>query len=380
MLPIHPQPKEDEIFSSWLVRLAFSNGFPLHTFYNTLLDYNGAVWTRDIDRHPSDALLQLINVQTHQPVSTLLEMTLRHYEGSFFSELPLHGDVSWLLPLGVFHRDRKRAGMQYCPLCMQNDSTPYYRLSWRNALTVICPKHHCVMEDRCPGCQSPVSFHRHGIGRQKVPYVEHLRHCHQCFLNLGDVSPRFPVWPDCESLNFLLALVSHADLSPWRALGIITPFSLPFFTGLRALLRLLNCRYGPRFENSFCHELGTPALLPSTQDFEYLDSERRLILMLRSCWLLQHWPDRFVECCRGAHLSRSRITECPDLLPFWLETAIFPLDQRAYSPPDTEVFAAACYLISQGQEVRWETLSEVLGVQRDWAKRLLRKVTLQNRS
>lgn len=378
MLPIHPQPKEGEIFSSWLVRLAFSNGFPLHTFFTGFLGYKGAVLTRDIDRHPSDQLLQLISLQTQQPISTLQDMTLCHYEGRFFSELPLHGDVSWLLALGIFHRDRKRAGMQYCPLCMQTDSVPYYRLSWRLALTVICPIHYCAMEDVCPRCQSPVMFHRHGIGREKIPYVEHLRHCHQCFLDLGSVRPRYPEWPDCNSLNFLTALIGHPELSPWRYLRITTPCSIPFFSGLRALLRLLNCRFGARFETTFCGELSTPALPPSRQDFEYLNSDRRLILMLRACWLLQEWPDRFIECCHVAHLTRSRIAEFPDLLPFWLEAAISQLDQRVYSPTQPEVVAAAAYLASHGEEVRWEALSEVLGVQRDWAKRLVKMVKRQD--
>ncbi len=371
MLPIHPQPKQGEIFSSWLVRLAFSNGFPLHTFFSGLLGYKGAVLTRDIDRHPSDQLLQLINLQTQQPISRLQDMTLRHYEGSFFPQLPFNGDVSWLLALGVFHRDRKRAGMQYCSLCIQTDSVPYYRLLWRIALTVICPIHYCAMEDVCPRCRSPVMFHRHGIGREKIPYVEHLRHCHQCFFDLGSVKPKYPEWPDCNSLNFLTALIGHAELSPWRYLRIATPCSIPFFIGLRALLRLLNGRFGPKFETVFCGELGTPALAPSRSDFEYLHSERRLWLMLRACWMLQEWPTRFIECCRAANLSRSRITELPDQLPFWLETATSQLDQRVYSPTQLEVVAAVVYLSSHGQEVGWQALSGLLGVKRDRAKRLM---------
>ena len=109
-----------------------------------------------------------------------------------------------------------------------------------------------------------------------------------------------------------------------------------------------------------------------------MNNERRLILMLRACWLLQEWPDRFIECCHSAHLSWSRITEYPDLLPFWLEAAISQLDQRVYSPAQPEVLAVAAYLASHGQEVTWEALSEVLGVQRDWAKRLVKMVKCQD--
>lgn len=372
MLPVHPQPKEDEILSSWLVRLAFSNGFPLHTFFNSLLGYKGAIWTRDIDRHPSPHLLDLINQQTPLPLSKLQRMTLRSLEGVFFSELPLHGDVSWLLPLGVYHRDHKRPGMQYCPMCLKDDPTPYYRSLWRLASTVICPVHSCVMEDECPQCHSPVMFHRHGVGRHKFPYVDDLRLCHRCLFDLGNVSPRDVEWPDCISLKFLIMLIDHPELSPWYDLGIAAPCSIPFFNGLRALVRLLNCRYGPRFEPIFCDELSTPAVSPSAQDFEYLRIDRRLALMLRAAWLLQDWPERFVEACHVANLSRSRITEYPDLLPFWLEEAMSRLDQRVYVPSQQEVIAAAAYLTSHGSEVNWETLSEIFGLHRDTAIRMIK--------
>ena len=214
-------------------------------------------------------------------------------------------------------------------------------------------------------------FHRHGIGRHKNPYGEDLRHCQQYFYDLGATTPSFPEWPGHHSVDFLIALISHPELSPWRYLRIGTSCSIPFFTGLRAILRLLNCRYGSRFETIFCGELGTPALPACKQDFEYLRSERRLILMLRACWLLQEWPDRFVDGCQAVRLSRSRITEYPDLLPFWLEEAISRLDQRVYSPTQQEVLEAAAYLVRQGEQVSWETLSVMFGMKRDRAKHLM---------
>lgn len=370
MLPIHPQPLPGEILSSWMVRLAFSNGFPLHTFYAGLLGHKEALWNLDIDRHPSEQLLDLLNHYTQQPVRTLRSMTLRSFEGTLFSELVKYGDTQWLLPLGVFHRDRKRAGMQYCPSCVRIDPTPYYRLSWRIALVVICPFHYCAMEDVCPRCDSPIMFHRHGIGREKIPYVEHMRRCHQCGFNFGSVTPNLLDWPDSHSLEFLIALIRHAELSPWRYLLINTPCAIPFFNGLKALVALLSGRYGPRFESVFSGELGCEPLPRIPLAFEYMDAGRRLQLMLRACWLLQDWPARFVECCREARLSRSRITEFPDQLPFWLAAGISQLDQRAYYPNQEEIAAAAAYLAGQGEEFTWQSITKLFAVQKDCAKRL----------
>lgn len=371
MLPIHPQPLPGEILSSWMVRLAFSNGFPLHTFYSRLLGFKEALWNLDIDRHPSEQLLDLLSLHTRQSAATLRGMTLCSYEGVLFPELLMHGDVRWLLPLGLYHRNRKRAGMQYCPLCLRTDVVPYYRLAWRIALVVVCPLHHCVMEDLCPQCRSPIMFHRHGVGREKFPYVAHLRQCHLCGLNLGDVSPRLPDWPDCHSLEFLIALITHAELSPWRYLQVLTPCAIPFFNGFRVLLGLLNGRYGSRFDSVFCGELGCEGLPHLPLAFEYMDVDRRLQLTLRACWLLMDWPERFIGCCREAQLSRCRIAETPDLLPYWVETVISQLDQRTYLPTEREITVAAKYLLTQGRGVCWQSLGELFGVSRDSAKRIM---------
>lgn len=76
------------------------------------------------------------------------------------------------------------------------DAIPYYRMSWRIALVTVCPVHHCVIEDLCPRCRSPLMSRRHGVGREKFRYVEALRRCYQCGFNLGDTTPRLPDRPD----------------------------------------------------------------------------------------------------------------------------------------------------------------------------------------
>lgn len=374
MLPMHPQPRQDELFSSWLVRLAFSNCFPLHTFYSKLLGYQRPIWNRDIDRCPPDQLLSLLSLETRLPIGALRAMALTRFEGTLYSDLPNNCALLWLLPLGIFHRTHKRAGLQYCPLCLKEDSIPYYRLSWRLALVVICGRHRCAMEEVCPQCGSPIMFHRHGIGRDKTPCAGRLRLCHACGLDLAIIPPRYPAWPDCRSQEFLAELVEGFESCPWSGMPGGVSCAMPFFLGLHTLLALLNGRFGERLQSTFCTDLGVEALPPSTHRFEFLDVDRRLQLMLRASWLLQDWPDRFVGCCREAGLTRSRITELPDLLPFWLESTLTEyLDSRIYSPSDQEIAEAASYLIMHGQEVTWHSLGQMVGLHRDSARRSLKR-------
>lgn len=41
-------------------------------------------------------------------------------------------------------------GSRFCPECLQ--STPYWRSSWRDPLTVACPDHGLLLAEMCPSC------------------------------------------------------------------------------------------------------------------------------------------------------------------------------------------------------------------------------------
>lgn len=374
MFPMHPQPRQDELFSSWLVRLAFSNGFTLHSFYSGVLGFKGAIWNRDIDRYQSDQLLTLLSQATGQSLQVLRDMSLARYEGTFYQQLTSNGSIAWLLPLGIFHRTHRLAGLQYCPLCLKEDPLPYYRQPWRVALAVACRHHGCVMEDICPRCKTPIIFHRHGVGREKYPHVSLLRKCHACGVDLGRTIPRYPSWPDEQTLALSMALATDFEACPWRRIVQDLPCAMPFFEGLHKILSLLNGRYGERLQRTFCPDLGVEVLPPSKAHFEHQGIERRLKLVLRACWLLQEWPERFVCCCRAMGMSRSRTTELPGLLPYWLETVLTNhLDLRIYFVSEQEVSEAANYLVAHGQEVTLDTLLPLLGQQRDATRRLFKQ-------
>ncbi|HBN8384874.1 TniQ family protein [Pseudomonas nitroreducens] len=371
---MHPQPMQDELFSSWLVRLAFSNHFPLHSFYSGLLGFKGQIWNRDIDRSQPDQLLTLLSQATGQPLQVLQGMSLARYEGTFYQQLSSNGSIAWLLPLGIFHRTHKLAGLQYCPLCLNEDPLPYYRQPWRVALAVACKHHGCVMEDLCSRCKAPIIFHRHGVGRDKCPHVAQLRKCHACGADLGLSIPRYPSWPDERTLELSMALATDFEACPWRQIVQGVPCAMPFFVGLHKLLSLLNGRYGERLQRTFCPDLGVEVLLSSKLHFERQGIERRLQLVLRACWLLQEWPERFVRCCRTMGMSRSRTTELPGMLPYWLETVLSNhLDLRVYFVSEQEVSEAANYLAAHGQEVALDTLMPLLGQQRDATRRLFKQ-------
>ena len=73
--------------------------------------------------------------------------------------------------------------LQFCPTCLAEDETPYFRQAWRRASVMTCRRHQRPLLDRCPSC-------RHGI----APFEQHAllpqhRCAHCCFDLRQAISP-----------------------------------------------------------------------------------------------------------------------------------------------------------------------------------------------
>lgn len=370
MLPIHPKPLPDELLTSWMVRLAFSNGFALHTFYSNLLGYRAPIWNRDSDRHPPSALLDCLSTATGRPVEELRRLTLGCYEGFIFEHFVVSGDVPFLLPTGLYHRTRRRAGIQFCPICLKLDLVPYYRRHWRLALSTVCTAHDCFLEQMCPSCGSPIVFHQHGIGRSKHIAENALSICSKCSFRLGDTQPRFSGCANSEAGQLLLSVTRAVDSGDWNGTFQRLPLSLSFFTGLRILLGLICGRHGSRLRVVLSEAIGLEIIPVAHLDFEYQSLEMRYALLLAATALLVQWPARFHEACSLAKLTRSRLTGSFSTMPYWLRMEVDQyLDTRHYLACADEVASAASYLQNAGVPVASSSLGALLGLKRDVAQK-----------
>jgi hypothetical protein len=83
ILPRIAKPKEGELFSSWLFRLATINLTKAHTFCRFHLPGQN-IWNRDIDRLVPDIMIERLALLTEIPFQTLYQLTLRSYEKEVF--------------------------------------------------------------------------------------------------------------------------------------------------------------------------------------------------------------------------------------------------------------------------------------------------------
>jgi TniQ len=81
--PVHPQPRKDELLSSWLQELARGNGQKLQAFSDCVFGTDHQIWNRDVDRLAPRWLRANLVRHTGVPRQSVAATTLDGYRGNF---------------------------------------------------------------------------------------------------------------------------------------------------------------------------------------------------------------------------------------------------------------------------------------------------------
>lgn len=149
----------DEIISSWLVRAALVQGCdPLVLTGDVWPKWR--IWAQDADRFLDQERIEPLCAVSGITNEALRAATLCPVASQIAGGNPPQKALwPWILTLGA-RNTKRRSGLQYCPECLAESSTPYYRIQWRFAWHVGCEKHERALHDRCHVCDAPVELHR----------------------------------------------------------------------------------------------------------------------------------------------------------------------------------------------------------------------------
>src|SRR5690554_479786 len=370
LLPIHPQPYPEELLTSWMVRLALENGWHLHSFYKVTLGYQKTIWNRDTDKYNHPDLFDCLSVATGVSKEKIQQLSLQSYNGILFHGNLKAANLRWILPLGIYHRRRKLLGLQYCPLCLNEQPVGYYRKYWRFAFYTMCHKHNVHLLNECPQCHSPIEFHRIGIGHktEKIPKTD-IALCHACEFNLR-FSPASNV-VSTRSSDFYREILNQFVNNYEQPLeGLAMP--LVFYERLRYLVKMLLHPYSKKFRSYYINRfLDIPDLkIESRVYYECLSIEQRFYIGKMAAWLISDWPTKFIEMSQRKLLFRSAISDdlCRGHLPYWLGKEIRThFSDQAYMPSDREVESAILYLKRSNIPVNASSIGKIMGISRDAA-------------
>ena len=288
LLPVRPRPKFEESFSSWLVRVAWSNGIPPGPFCHRLLSHH-LNWTRDADRPVNPATLQILSRATCIPISQLLETTVQYYENLLFDQTTPQKTQTMITSLGLYHRTHRTFGQTYCPRCLA--TAGYYRLPWRFVLVTACTIHKELLWDRCWKCGSTVCLHS-----------DKWHCCDICGADRRNASIQTTDASVLEIQSLIercLRTMEAPDFSE-------TPSAKSYFRFLYDLMKLLHYQ-NPRIirlREEIADTFGELAYIPPNPGravrLESLDCRSRHQLLAMVARLLPNWPERFVRLAKRA--------------------------------------------------------------------------------
>lgn len=155
------KPQEDELLSSWLVRVALAHNTRPWSFCNLHFPHlHNIIFSRDLDVWANDDLLAKLSTKSNLPAETLFSMTLQSYHGILQKKILTNTGNNMLSPIVPRARKNLKHGLRYCPLCLKEDVHPYFRKTWRISFYSVCLTHKMLLLDKCCKCKKPISFYK----------------------------------------------------------------------------------------------------------------------------------------------------------------------------------------------------------------------------
>lgn len=319
--PIHLKPKQDELLSSWLFRLATAHGLNLVTLLNI---WSQRFWQNaDLDRTSAEDLLYVLSQKTGTPYDRVYGTTLRAYEGWLFEKIMKRGNGRWIFKRETQRNNIEGFWIQFCPLCLSEDE-PYYRRKWRLAFVVACTKHNVRLLDRCSRCLNALNFCKNKLSDKRSTNSNIVVQCYRCGFDLRDAAR------DISKIDSSLVKFQHFLENVlgegWGEVPNFGPvYSVLFFDGLFLLLRTLTSQKPSlKLQEAVTRRYSIEGHIPFTPgkgltfvDLNLLERQSLLSIVHN---LFTDWPAGFIECCRSANLWSD--TLIPKKAPFWLWSVV----------------------------------------------------------
>lgn len=349
--PFCPAPRDDELLSSWFLRTA--HGLELKPYALAHMTWHSTppLLTRDIDNMADPRIVGGMAAKTRTSVGRAWATTLAAYDGNLTTHYLAGGRNAWILPVGVRHRMRRRAGLQFCPACLAEAG--YFRRVWRLGFVTCCPTHACRLHDHCPGCGSTLEPHRSRA----------LHICSHCGADLRRapliLATKRVLWLQRQTLTTLRRGWGHLGKSKigWSHIyfEVLRIVAKALAVGQRALaLRLSVAR---RFGGD-----PSPFHFDNLREIELLDVAERYRLFELVAAVVREWPHRLVDACKDARVWRSWFIRDCDQPPFLIaQIADEHLTLGFYKPDAAEIAAALAYLRRARPSASKKALQRLVG-------------------
>ena len=319
--PVRLKPYNDELLSSWLLRLSRAYGTDPRCFCATI-SRHAAFRGDDVDQVTDDHLLKVLADQTATPWAQVSESTLPGYLGFAIRKRPRRGLRPWVLRTG--RHDGRHPRLQYCPYCLQHDEDPYFRRPWRLTFVTTCAQHRCRLLDRCTKCLAPFTI------PQGPSATDAITCCMRCQFDVRRArAPQVEAKVSHHRVIAFEVVLIEALRRGWcplgRTLSVLTEEYLAVLLHLGRML--VSRRSSQDLRQAFCRQLGEPDFepgfpSPQKRSIEVLSVADRFSLLVLLAWWLDDWPTRFIAMCSQVQLSPGDLSHSFRFPPDWYEDVV----------------------------------------------------------
>lgn len=313
--PAHPKPLPDELLSSWIVRVAQANGIKLQTLCWMLFGNARSPWNQDADRSAPKWLLKTMCQHTGTNYWDAYHTTLTTYRTILYQGRRRSGQLRWILPVRTYAMSRKGYGQQFCPQCLAEDQTPYFRKAWRVALFTFCPRHRLMLHDACPSCGVPLAFHRSdfGVEQKKTRPISSCYACGSDFRAASTVEPNFSSKEVEKLFSEMLVFLQTPG-------GRTERFDLAFFLVLHQFCRIMGSRQNTgRLRSFVANRVGMemPDIELGRTPIECRRVAERHDLLVCALWLMAAPTERIREAWEASAVRYNLMLKDLDESPKW---------------------------------------------------------------
>lgn len=332
--PIRPKPKQDELLSSWLCRIAEENQMQTSAFCSAV--FLGERFTfREIDKTFDFEMMANLSLGTGIPIDRIWEASLLSDSGYVFDFRPV-GTTGWIFPTASADGENGN-GLAYCPLCLEE--APYYRRSWRFAFNTACPKHRVFLMRGCSSCGKPYNYY---YGATEFPTGSSLLvTCRWCGADLRNAASD---QADAGLIDGVLKVQEFINQGIVQDAFSIPDYghvhARPYLTAYRAcMVSLVDEAQAKWVLVNHAGDLPPDIDLSvlrrgvASNMLEYRPMAGIATLMCLGDVIMGEWPHRFLRYAKKNRITPTEFFASTDIVPYWIAQsakAFFPVRP---SPP-----------------------------------------------
>ena len=322
-LAVIVQPYEDELFSSWIFRLALANAvepYYLHKFITN----NKRSWAMDLDVTRNEAILHSYSLATGYHKKEIRRLLLHDLLERLAVKRAPKTNSRWLIPLN----NRKRnlvapGGVLFCPICLIKYG--YFKQHWRLATTTICLEHMIYLKEYCQRCKTPVILKYAYIDTKRNLNDETMMYCVNCGFDLRKSFKHHAKLRSIKHNQFNIKAVRDGYIT---IEGLQIQYSHLYFEVVSVLSCVLLFRKnGAELYNFISKQLGInyprwSLVNQNMRTIENIPLNSRDTILYVIDWFLSDWPKNFWIAVSFDTFNYSLLQTSRDYKPFWFNAIL----------------------------------------------------------